>query len=223
LTGYEVNAAIARAPWKRFVALGDSITEGYGMDAVEGIESIPWAERVANALSVAHEDFTFSNLAYRSLVARQIRERQLERALAFHPDLVAIAAGPNDLLEADFNRDGIERELDALFAPIAATGAMIFTFTYMRITGSGLLPADGALWLADRMQILHDATHAVADRYGAMLIDLWNHPESTDPGFYSKDLRHSNARGQLYVAEMTLEHLARHVVELEPTTHPLDA
>lgn len=211
---HKVNA-IARAPWKRYVALGDSITEGYGMDAVEGIESIPWPERVARALQGAHDDFMFRNLAHRSLVARRIRETQLERALELKPDLVSIAAGPNDLLEPDFTRDTIERELDALFEPIAETGAAIFTFTYLQITRSGLLPADGARWLAARMEILHDATRAVADRYGAMLIDLWARPESGDPGFYSRDLRHSNARGQLFVAEVTLEHLAGEVLRRE--------
>lgn len=102
VNGHDVDAAVARAPWRRFVAIGDSITEGYGMDAVDGVESIPWAERVASALRAGHEEFTFVNLAYRSLVARQIRELQLDRALELEPDLVAIAAGPNDLLEVDF-------------------------------------------------------------------------------------------------------------------------
>lgn len=209
----DVQAALAQAPWKRFVAIGDSITEGYGMDPVEGIESIPWAERVASALKAEHKDFTFVNLAYRNLGAREIRERQLDRALEIEPDLVAIAAGPNDLIDPAFSRDGIEQELDALFAPIAETGATIFTYTYMRITESGLLPPDGAKWLAERMGALHDATRAVADRYGTMLIDLWARPETTDPGFFSRDLKHSNARGQLFVAEVTLEHLASHVLQ----------
>ena len=48
--------AIADHPWKRFVAIGDSITEGYGMDPVDGVEHLPWVERVARALAAAGAD-----------------------------------------------------------------------------------------------------------------------------------------------------------------------
>lgn len=215
LTGREVSEALARAPWKRFVAIGDSITEGYGMDPVEGVEHLPWAERVARALREGQPDLLFVNLARRNLMAAQIREQQLERALALDPDLVTITAGPNDLLDPEFGRERIERDLDVLIAPLAETEATLVMFTYMNITETGLFPPDGATWLRRRMETLHDATRVVAERYGALLFDLWSRPETGNPGFFSADLQHANARGQLYVAEFTTEHLARHVLETE--------
>jgi lysophospholipase L1-like esterase len=213
MTTETVRQALAGAPWKRFVAIGDSITEGYGMDPVEGVEQLPWAERVARALREARPELEFVNLGRRNLGAAQVRESQLERALELEPDLVSIAAGANDLLVPEFDPDPIERELESMFAPFAERGATIFTYTYMRITDSGLFQPEAAAWLSARMEQLHRATRAVAERHGALLVDLWARPDTGDAGLFSRDLKHSNARGQLLVAEATLETLARHVQE----------
>jgi lysophospholipase L1-like esterase len=190
--------------WNRYVALGDSITEGYGMDPVEGFEPLPWVGRLARALNVEHH-----NLGRRNLRAAQIRETQLERALALEPDLVSIAAGPNDLL---YDLDGIEAELEPLYA--AFEGVDAFTFTYMDITRSGLLPDDGVAWLRPRMEELHRVVRRLAGRYGALVVDIYNHPESGRADFFSADLKHANARGHAFVAEQTL-HALRTAKELQ--------
>ncbi len=185
--------------WNRYVALGDSITEGYGMDPVDGIEPLPWVERVAQGLCVEHH-----NLGRRNLRAAEIRETQLERALALEPDLVSIAAGPNDLLH---DVDRIEEDLEPLYAAFA--GVDVFTFTYMDITRSGLLPEDGVAWLRPRMERLHEAVRAAAARHGALVVDLFDDPESGRADFFSSDLKHANARGHAFVAERTLATLSK--------------
>lgn len=187
--------------WNRYVALGDSITEGYGMDAVEGIEPLPWPERVARAL-----DVELHNLAHRNLRAREVREQQLDRALALEPDLVSLAAGPNDLLH---DLDGIQAELEPMYAAFAQPGATVFTFTYMDLTRSGLLPEDGAVWLRARMEELHAVVRALADRYGALVVDLYADPESRRADFFSQDLKHANARGHAFVADRTVAALTK--------------
>ena len=185
--------------WNRYVALGDSITEGYGMDPIEGFEPLPWAERVARALNVE-----LHNLGRRNLRARDIVETQLDRALGLDPDLVSIAAGPNDLL---FGLETIEQDLETLYAAFA--GRDVFTFTYMDITRSGLLPDDGVAWLQPRMEELHGVVKELAARHGALVIDIYADPESRRPDFFSSDLKHANARGHAYVAERTIAALTR--------------
>jgi lysophospholipase L1-like esterase len=185
--------------WNRYVALGDSITEGYGMDPVDGFEPLPWVERVARALDVEHH-----NLGRRNLRAREIRETQLERALALKPDLVSIAAGPNDLL---YDLDGIAEDLEPLYA--AFEDVDVFTFTYMDITRSGLLPEDGVAWLQPRMEELHGVIRELAARYGALVVDIYADPESRRADFFSTDLKHANARGHAYVAEKTVAALTK--------------
>lgn len=191
-------------PWTRFVAIGDSITEGYGMDPVEGVEHLPWAERLARELRATRPAFELHNLAWRNLRAAEIVESQLPRAVALEPDLVSIAAGANDMLDPDFERERIERDLEPLYAAFAGTGATVFTYTYMDMPGSGILPDDGAAWLRARMEVLHDAIRALASRHGALVVDVFADPESADPAFFSADRQHANALGQAYVAGRTL-------------------
>jgi lysophospholipase L1-like esterase len=195
-------------PWTRFLAIGDSITEGYGMDSVEGVESVPWAERVARALAAGKPDFEFHNLGRRNLTAAQIRDSQLDRALELEPDLVSIAAGPNDLISSELDRDQLERDMQPMYAAFADTGAFVFTFTYMDFPGTGLLPEEGAAFIRERMELLHDAVVALADRYGALVVDLYSDPRTANPDFFSEDLKHANALGQAFVAEETLRYLA---------------
>jgi lysophospholipase L1-like esterase len=216
MTEQSLRAALDAAPWKRFVAIGDSITEGYGMDAVEGVDSIPWAQRVADELRKAQPDLEFLNLGRRNLKADAIREQQLRPALDFDPDFVTVTAGPNDLLDPEMAREPLERELDGILGPLAETGATVLTFTYMNMPGSGLYPEDGAKWLADRMETLHEATRAAAERHGALLLDLYSEPESANPDFFSADLQHANAAGQQFVAARTLDFLAEHLATTAP-------
>src|SRR3712207_1438821 len=152
-----------RHPWKRYVALGDSITEGYGMDPVEGVEHVPWAPRVAAALAETQPDLEFHNLGRRNLRAAEIVAGQLEPALALEPDPVSIAAGPNDLLFPDFGREQIERDLEPLYARFAEAGIAMFTFTFMNMPASGVFPEEGAQVLAERMETLHDAIRVHAE------------------------------------------------------------
>ena len=202
---------LSRHAWKRFVAIGDSITEGYGMDPVEGVEHLPWVERVARALAAGRPDFEHHNLGRRNLTAAAVRDTQLDRALELDPDLVSIAAGPNDLISSELDRDVLEREMEPMYAAFAETGAFVFTFTYMDFPNTGLLPEEGAAFIRERMELLHDAVFALADRHGAFVIDLYSDPNTANPDFFSEDLKHANALGQAYVAEQTLNALARAV------------
>ena len=207
-------------PWKRYVAIGDSITEGFGMDPVEGVEHLPWAERLVRELRRTQPALEYHNLAYRGLLAAQIAERQLDRALELEPDLVSIAAGPNDLLDPAFGREKIEHDLEPLYAGFAGTGACVFTFTFLNMPASGVLPEEGARWLAERMEMLHEAIELLAERYGALVIDFYRDPESANPKFWSADLQHANAAGQAFVAERTVAALEAHLSSGEAALPP---
>jgi len=85
-------------PWRRFVALGDSFTEGIGdpsPDSPGGHRG--WADRVAEVLADTVEDFAYANLAVRGKLIAQIVAEQVEPALALKPDLITFCAGGNDV------------------------------------------------------------------------------------------------------------------------------
>jgi lysophospholipase L1-like esterase len=81
-------------PWTRYVALGDSFTEGVGDPEPRtpgGLRG--WADRVAEELSIGHPGFAYANLAVRGLLMEQILNGQTGPALTLRPDLITLSAG----------------------------------------------------------------------------------------------------------------------------------
>jgi hypothetical protein len=58
------------------------------------------------------------------------------------------------------------------------------------------------------MRTLSDRTAALASKLGTIHIKLTDHPLSTDPGLYSSDGRHGNARSDATATAETLRALA---------------
>jgi lysophospholipase L1-like esterase len=100
-------------PWHHYVAIGDSFTEGVG-DSVEGFAKLGVADRLAAALRQANPDLRYTNLAQRGLLVNEIREQQLEAALALQPNLVSVVAGANDILTGRFSAARWEEEFRML-------------------------------------------------------------------------------------------------------------
>ena len=69
-------------PWSRYVAIGDSFTEGIG-DPEPGAPGghRGWADRVAEVLAAQNTNFAYANLAVRGKLAQQILDDQVEPAL----------------------------------------------------------------------------------------------------------------------------------------------
>lgn len=78
---------------RRFVALGDSFTEGVGdVDRRLPNNCRGWADRVAEDFA-RHDDRTlYANLAVRGRRLQRIVDEQLEPALALNPTLISFYA-----------------------------------------------------------------------------------------------------------------------------------
>src|SRR3954452_24402248 len=112
--------------YRRFVALGDSTTEGlrdpYPNGAFRG-----WADRLAERLAIDEPDLLYANLAIRGKLARQVREEQLEAALALEPDLASLLSGLNDMLRRDCRVGDVIGELDTMIGALRGAGAHVIT------------------------------------------------------------------------------------------------
>lgn len=193
------QAALLRgAPWRRVAVLGDSIAEGV-REPHDGYLDLSWIDRIAEPLRAVVPGLTMTNLGLRDLLAVEVRERQLATALAFRPDLVIVAAGGNDALHRSFAPDRVACDLHGIVGPLRRTGAHVLMIELMDIVASGLVPADYAGPLDDRMRALAQVTRAVAGQHDAMLVEMRGHPASSDPGVYSSDRLHLNARGHAIV------------------------
>jgi lysophospholipase L1-like esterase len=192
-------ALLGGAPWRRVAVLGDSIAEGV-REPHDGYLDLSWIDRIADPLRAVAPGLTAMNLGVRDLLAAEVRERQLEAALAFRPDLSIVAAGGNDALRRSFVPEQVAGELDGIVGPLRQAGSDVLMIELMDIVSSGLVRAEYAGPLDERMRALADITRAVAGRHDAMLVEMRGHPASADRDVYSSDRLHLNARGHAIVA-----------------------
>lgn len=82
----------------RFVAIGDSFTEGVGDELPDG-RVRGWADIAAQGWAdAAGHTIQYANLAIRGKLAWPIVEEQLEPALALNPTHLSFNGGGNDML-----------------------------------------------------------------------------------------------------------------------------
>ncbi len=195
------------APWRRIAVLGDSIAEGV-REAYPGYRDLSWTDRIVEALEAVAPGVAELNLGVRNLLAATVRERQLGPALAFEPDLAIVAAGGNDALRPTFEPSEVEAELDAMVSALRAAGADVLMIQLLNIVASGLIPEEYAPALDERLGSLAAVTRTVAERHGALVVDMRSHPASADVDVFSSDRLHLNARGHAIVAGETARVLA---------------
>lgn len=193
-------------PFHRYVALGDSFTEGLG-DPDDGRPNgvRGWADRVAEVLAAqpGAEDFGYANLAIRGRKLRQVVDEQIEPALALQPDLVTIHAGANDVLRPRVDLDALAATYDAAVGRLAATGAHVVMFTIYDPGSAGIYGP-----LRGRMAIFNEWAREINDRHGTTLVDMWR---MRDVGprdeWMDVDRMHLNAVGHQHIAIAVLDAL----------------
>lgn len=116
--------------FQRYVALGDSFTEGIGdHDPSRPNGCRGWADRFAEVLAASDPAFGYANLAIRGRKLPEIIAEQLEPALALRPDLVTIHGGGNDVLRPKVDIDALAASYDEAVGRLAASGAKVVMFT----------------------------------------------------------------------------------------------
>ena len=208
--------------FSRYVALGDSFTEGVGdPDPARPNGLRGWADRVAEVLATQSPDFGYANLAIRGRKLRQVIDEQVEPALALAPDLVSIHAGANDVLRPKVDLDDLATAYDEAIGRLAGGGAHVVMFTIFDPGGSGLYSA-----LRGRMAIFNEFAREISERHGASLVDMWRMRERDMPAVMTAlmdgDRMHLNHLGHQRIALAVLDALGtEHSLvpdELEPVT-----
>ncbi|RNL60494.1 SGNH/GDSL hydrolase family protein [Nocardioides marmoriginsengisoli] len=207
-------------PFHRYVALGDSFTEGVGDPAPgrpNGLRG--WADRVAEVLATqpGAEGFGYANLAIRGRKLEPIIADQIEPAIALAPDLVSIHAGANDVLRPRVDLDALAATYDDGVSRLAGTGARVVLFTIFDPGSSGIYAA-----LRGRMAIFNEHVREISDRHGTTLVDMWRMRDGDHAEVFDTDRMHLNAYGHQYIAFAVLEALgvAHDVAQLPRPTLP---
>ena len=190
--------------FQRYVALGDSFTEGVGdPDPSRPNGWRGWADRFAEALAgSAGPDFGYANLAIRGRKLPAIIDEQLEPALALKPDLVTIHGGANDVLRPKVDLDALATRYDDAVARLTASGAKVVMFT---VADPGPNPVMSMM--RGRMAIFNEAVREIADRHGTTLVDMWRMRGWTVAEIMDVDRLHLNPVGHQMIAIAVLDTL----------------
>jgi lysophospholipase L1-like esterase len=214
-------ASMPAAPttFRRYVALGDSFTEGVGdPDPTRPNGLRGWADRVAEVLAGTTPDFGYANLAIRGRKLHRILDEQLEPALELRPDLVTSYAGaPPHTPRPGFHPPPRPRPPPAAVGRLVATGATVVLFTAFDPGGSAIYRP-----LRGRFALYTEAVRDIADRHDTVLVDFWRMREYREWGFWDTDRMHLGPAGHQRMATAVLDALGvRHDLEpLPPTPHP---
>ncbi|MEU2200882.1 SGNH/GDSL hydrolase family protein [Isoptericola sp. NPDC019482] len=226
------DAPASAPPWARYVAIGDSFSEGLwdpypfddGTPAPAGTESDAkqrgWADRLAGALSerrtaAGAPALEYANLAIRGRLLRHILDEQVDVALAMQPDLVSFVGGGNDILRPQADIDVLSARLEQGVAKIRATGAEV-------LLGTGFKAGAGLSWTRGRVGQFNANIWTIARKHGAHVLDLWGLDPLFDLRMWADDRIHLTPEGHRRVADAGLVGLglepddADYAVALDP-------
>lgn len=205
----------------RFVALGDSFTEGLSDERPDGTHR-GWADMVAARLAQDNPELDYVNLAIRGKKMRQVATEQVPVAIDWEPDLVSLGAGANDIIRLSTDVTTLNRLAHATLGRLVDSGAHVVVFAgfdpRIRIP---MTTRSGA-----RAQEFNESIRRSADHFGATLVDLWDLPRLYEDMMWAPDKIHLTTAGHALIADAVLQRLgvASHTVpEPEVSPSPPDA
>mgnify|MGYP006271349107 CR=1 FL=1 len=182
----------------RYVAVGDSFTEGLGDTYPDGRER-GWADLFAQGIATASgESIEYANLAIRGRKLRPIMVEQISAALALDPlpTMITINGGGNDMLRVRMNIAPAVELTERAVRQCVDAGVRVVLL-------SGPDPSLGLPFgrrIGSRGMVLTDAIRDLVDRYPITFVDNYSDQETRRPGYWSEDRLHLNTAGHTRTA-----------------------
>ena len=164
-----------------------------------------WADRVADVMAVHNPDFTYSNLAIRGKLLRQVLDDQVDAAISQingPQTLVSFHAGANDVIRPGYKAELVLPLYAEAVRRLAASGATLLLFTVLERTGN--TGRSAKMW-EQRFSEFNRNVRAVGLEVGAIIADANEEPAFSDRRFLAFDRLHLNAVGHERVAQAVLE------------------
>jgi phosphatidylinositol alpha 1,6-mannosyltransferase len=183
----------AHVSWQRFVAVGDSLTEGLSDTSRQAAGVYRgWADRLAGFL--AHGDgrelpLRYANLAVRSRKIADVVENQIPRAIGLNADFATVLVGANDLVRWNARPKALARELAAGVASLRTSGADVLVIT-------AFAPRKRSLRLLNRrFSRFNDELIQCLELTGAMIVDFASDPACAEKQSWAEDRVHLSSYG----------------------------
>lgn len=203
--------------YHRYVAIGDSQTEGIG-DGDDTTGYRGFADRLAARLAELNPELRYANLAVRGKLAGEIHAEQLAPALELRPDLATVVAGLNDVLRPRFDLDAVAGHMEAMFASLTRAGATVGTVTFPNVAKIAPL----ARPLLPRVLALNARIRQAAARHDVRVVEAFDAEVTTDARIWSADRLHASPMGHQRIADSMAHALGLPGAD-DSWTHPLPA
>ena len=192
--------------YSRFIALGDSMTEGMSDEQINGLYR-GWADRAADVMAQESPNFTYMNLAIRGKLLQQVIDDQIPLVKAHvtgKDTLVSFHAGANDVIRPNYDPELAKPRYRKGVADLTATGATVMLFTVIdKVDGKGKV-AD--MW-HERFKDFNEHIRVTAKEFGAILMESKDVKFLADRRLLNKDRLHLNPEGHWRLAQAVLEGL----------------
>ncbi len=189
--------------YNRFVALGDSMTEGMSDEVING-KYRGWADRVAEVMATNWQPFTYANLAVRGKLVGQVVDEQIPMAKKFiegKSTLVSFHAGANDVIRPKYDPWKAISTYNHGVDELVRSGATLMLFCVLEDSGAKTRAAQ--IW-KERFKEFNENVRRRAAAVGALLFDP-NHDDFwRDTRFIHEDRLHLNSEGHRRVAHAVL-------------------
>jgi lysophospholipase L1-like esterase len=192
----------------RYVAIGDSFSEGVGDELPDGSVR-GWTDLVAAGLSAGlaaeGETLEYANLAIRGRLLRPIVTTQLDAALALRPaaDLITFNGGGNDMMRPGVNLTDLVAMIEQAVVKCTEAGVRIVVLSGADPTAQ--LPFGRTI--RRRGEFLTAATAEVCARHDVTLVNVFDDAEIRGHRYWSADRLHLNDAGHRRVADLVLHAL----------------
>jgi lysophospholipase L1-like esterase len=203
----------------RYVAIGDSFTEGMG-DELPDASVRGWADLVAAGLAAAAEGpVHYANTAVRGRLLAPVVTDQLEAALAMDPapTLITLNGGGNDIMRPGCDVSRLVELTGRAVLRCADAGVRLVLLSGADPTAR--LPYGRTMH--GRGVALTTEVAALAARHGVLFVDAFGDQELRRPGYWSADRLHLGPAGHRRVADLVLGALGlptvAHVLDPAPT------
>jgi lysophospholipase L1-like esterase len=188
----------------RYVAIGDSFTEGVGDELPDGTTR-GWADLAAQGWAEATgQRIEYANLAIRGRLIRPIVEEQLEPALALKPTHLSFNGGGNDMLRPRADIERIADSYSRVLQRCDEEGVVLIALA--GADPSARLPL-GRIIKRRGDALTSAVLRRIEGRDDIVVADNWNDPAFQRPEMWSEDRLHMGPRGHHRVASKVLASL----------------
>ncbi|GCA97487.1 MULTISPECIES: SGNH/GDSL hydrolase family protein [Mycolicibacterium] len=188
--------------YSRYVALGDSQTEGL-LDGDDNTGIHGFADRLAWRLNALQPGLHYANLAVRGRRISDVLDRQLPLARDMNPDLITSCIGMNDVTRPVRSFDKALEDMRRVHTELAATGATVVTTTFPDI--ARILPVGRVL--SGRLRRINEVIRTDSAHFGFRLVDLSAATSMLDPATWAVDRVHGSPHGHQLFADAAAEAL----------------